>query len=84
VKNPLTGEVSEGEGTYEYEVGERSATVSADKMNVFYIGVDNPISVSASRCFFSNDLKVSISGGGPFNSQKDRLAKYAVTSYKPG
>jgi hypothetical protein len=55
VKNPLTGEVSEGEGTYSYEVGERSVTVSADKMNVFYIGVDNPISVSAAG-ISSNDL----------------------------
>ena len=36
VTNPLTGEVKTGESTFEYEVGMRSATVSADKMNVFY------------------------------------------------
>ncbi len=30
----------------EYIVAKPSATVSADKMNVFYIGVDNPVTVS--------------------------------------
>lgn len=30
-----------------FEVGKPSTTVAADKMNVFYIGVDNPVSVSA-------------------------------------
>ena len=39
------GKVYEKE--FEYEVGERSVTVSAEKMNVFYIGVDNPVAVSA-------------------------------------
>ncbi|NQX99486.1 MAG: hypothetical protein HRT73_16655, partial [Flavobacteriales bacterium] len=30
-----------------FEVGVPSFAVSADKMNVFYMGVDNPVSVSA-------------------------------------
>ncbi len=63
VKNPLTGETNRGNSEFSYEVGERSVAVSADKMNVFYIGVDNPISVSAAGTN-SNDLKVSMSGGG--------------------
>lgn len=63
VVNPLTGEEKSYKKTFEYEVGERSVTVSADKMNVFYIGVDNPVSVSAAGVS-SNDLQVSISGGG--------------------
>ncbi len=33
---------------HEYLVAKPSATVSADKMNVFYRGVDNPVSISAS------------------------------------
>jgi gliding motility-associated protein GldM len=33
--------------TSTFEVGKPSLAVSADKMNVFYIGVDNPVSVSA-------------------------------------
>lgn len=63
VRNPLTGEVNSGDATFTYEVGERSVAISADKMNVFYIGVENPISVSAAGVS-SNDLKVGISGGG--------------------
>ncbi|MCB9283352.1 MAG: gliding motility protein GldM [Lewinellaceae bacterium] len=63
ITNPLTGEVKSYDREFEYEVGERSVTVSADKMNVFYIGVDNPISVSAAG-ISSNDLRVSVSGGG--------------------
>ena len=63
VRNPLTGEVSKGDATYKYEVGERSVAISADKMNVFYIGVKNPISVSAAGVS-SNELRVNINGGG--------------------
>ncbi|OQX81860.1 MAG: hypothetical protein B6D61_00060 [Bacteroidetes bacterium 4484_249] len=33
---------------HEYIVAKPSATISADKMNVFYRGVDNPVSISAS------------------------------------
>jgi gliding motility-associated protein GldM len=63
VTNPLTGEVKPYEAEFEYEVGERSVAVSADKMNVFYIGVDNPISVSAAG-ISSNELRVGVTGGG--------------------
>lgn len=63
VTNPVTGEAEEYIGNFEYEVGLRSCNVSADKMNVFYIGVDNPISVSAAGVS-SNDLQVTGSGSG--------------------
>jgi len=45
-----------------YTVAKPSATVSPDKMNVFYIGVDNPVSVSAPG-FSKEKIKVSISAG---------------------
>jgi len=45
-----------------YTVAKPSATVSPDKMNVFYIGVDNPVSVSAPG-FSKDKIKVSISAG---------------------
>jgi gliding motility-associated protein GldM len=61
VTNPLTGEVKRGEGKFTYEVGQRSVSVSADKMNVFYIGVDNPITVAAAGVS-SGDVRVNISG----------------------
>jgi gliding motility-associated protein GldM len=61
VKNPLTGEVKNYSKEFKYEVGQRSVAVSLDKMNVFYIGVDNPVSVSAAGVS-SNDVKVTGSG----------------------
>jgi gliding motility-associated protein GldM len=61
VKNPLTGEMKNYQKEFKYEVGQRSVAVQLDKMNVFYIGVENPISVSAAGVS-SNDLKVSGSG----------------------
>lgn len=63
VTNPLTGEVKSYKKEFSYEVGERSVAISADMMNVFYIGVTNPISVSAAG-INSNDLNVNIDGGG--------------------
>ncbi len=45
-----------------YQVARPSAVVSADKMNVLYIGVSNPISVSAPG-IPKEKLKVSMSGG---------------------
>jgi gliding motility-associated protein GldM len=49
-------------GEQRYQVARPSAVVSADKMNVFYIGVPNPISVSAPG-IAKDKLKVSLSGG---------------------
>lgn len=47
----------------EYIVAQPSATISPTKMNVFYIGVDNPVSISVPGV--ANDkVRVSISGGG--------------------
>jgi gliding motility-associated protein GldM len=68
IKNPLTGEVKSAKKEFTYEVGQRSVALSADKMNVVYIGVENPISVAAAGVS-SNDLRVSsndmtISGSG--------------------
>ncbi|MEO8796066.1 MAG: gliding motility protein GldM [Daejeonella sp.] len=45
-----------------YQVSRPSAVVSPDKMNVFYIGVPNPVSVSAPGIPKEN-LRVSMSGG---------------------
>ncbi|MBC7862420.1 MAG: hypothetical protein IAF38_05550, partial [Bacteroidia bacterium] len=47
----------------DYMVAAPSAAISADAMNVFYIGVDNPVSVSAAG-FAPSELSVGGSGGG--------------------
>jgi len=81
VTNPLTGEVTTSKSTFDYEVGETSATVSADKMNVFYIGVDNPISVSVAGVS-SNAVKVNCSGPGC--NLTGSKGKYTVKVTRPG
>lgn len=80
VKNPLTGQTENFSKEFKYEVGQRSVAVSLDKMNVFYIGVDNPISVSAAGVS-SNDVKVSASGVS-VNSQGG--GKFIVKATTPG
>lgn len=45
-----------------YTVARPSAVVSPDKMNVLYIGVPNPVSISAPG-IAKKDLRVSMSGG---------------------
>ncbi len=47
----------------EYTVGQANASIALDKMNVLYVGVDNPVTIAASG---GGDDKVqaSISGGG--------------------
>ena len=70
IRNPLNGQTTTVDRTFEYEVGEKSATVSAEKMNVFYIGVDNPIAVSAAGVS-SNALRVSCAGCQSMNKVND-------------
>ena len=79
VTDPITGETKSYKNTFEYEVGRRSVAVSADKMNVFYIGVDNPVTVSAAGVS-SNDLKVTGSG---FTLKKSGKGKWIATASKP-
>jgi gliding motility-associated protein GldM len=51
------------EKNVEYTVGSANASIALDKMNVLYVGVDNPVTISASG---GGDDKVnaSIAGGG--------------------
>ncbi|HSU28014.1 MAG TPA: gliding motility protein GldM [Chitinophagaceae bacterium] len=48
--------------TIEYSVGQSNAAVQLDKMNVLFIGVDNPMTISGSGSV--EGLQVSVSGGG--------------------
>jgi len=48
--------------TVEYVVGQSSAAVQLDKMNVLFIGVDNPVTISGSGSV--DQIQASISGGG--------------------
>jgi len=82
VTNPVTGEQNTYSNTFTYEVGERSASVSADKMNVLYVGVDNPLSITAAG-ISSNELQVSASGAG-INISQTGTGKYNATVSEQG
>ncbi len=47
----------------EYTVGQANASIALDKMNVLYVGVNNPISIAASGGG-DDKVQVSITGGG--------------------
>ena len=80
VKNPLTGEVIEQDGEFVYEIGTRSVAVSADKMNVFYMGVENPLSIAAAGVA-SNDVRVSF--GDAIQGTPAGPNKYIVKGVRP-
>ncbi len=69
--------VPEGPGTTRPHV-----SVNAEKMNVFYIGVDNPVRIQANGVD-PNDLNVSVTGGGA-QIRKTGANSYNVTVSSPG
>lgn len=77
------------DGTYDYYpfsttymVAAPSVAVEPEKMNVFYIGVENPVVISAAGVSPTN-LQVSISGAGGKIIPKGN-GKYVVTVSSPG
>ena len=62
-----------------YQVSRPSAVVSPDKMNVFYVGVPNPVSVSAPG-IPKEKMRLSMSGGNITGAN----GKYVVTVTTPG
>ena len=82
VFNPVTGKTDTYKQQFSYEVGERSVAISATKMNVFYIGVDNPVEVSAAGVN-SNNMKVSMAGAGGASIKKAGDGTFIVTATRP-
>lgn len=64
----------------EYQVGEPSLVVSPTKMNVFYVGVDNPVDVSVNGVP-SEKVFPSIDGGGSITKAGN---SYIVKVKNPG
>jgi len=56
------GQVQKITKSVDYVVGQSSAAVQLDNMNVLFIGVDNPVTISGSGSV--DQIKASISGGG--------------------
>lgn len=79
--NPNTGETSFYPFKGEYTVAGSMAVVSPEKMNVFYIGVDNPVSVSAPG-FQPQQITPSISSGTI--TSRGEAGKYTVRVNETG
>lgn len=65
-----------------YMVAKPSTTISATKMNVFYMGVPNPVSISAPGVS-AESIRPSISGGGG-TIKKGTAGDWMVNVTKPG
>ncbi|RYE20563.1 MAG: hypothetical protein EOP51_17610 [Sphingobacteriales bacterium] len=65
---------------FSFMVGSTGASIQLDKMNVFYIGVANPISITAAG-YSIEDVSVSIPNATP---TKTGNGKYDVTVTTPG
>jgi gliding motility-associated protein GldM len=78
---PSTNTVKEYPFKAEYQVAAPSVTVSPTKMNVFYIGVDNPVDILASG-IPADKIKASISSGSITSAGGD--GKYIVRVKKTG
>ena len=63
-----------------YSVGASTTSISADKMNVLYIGLQNPISISAGGVP-AEKVSAGINNG---SMTKTAAGKYSVTVTKPG
>jgi gliding motility-associated protein GldM len=61
--NQTTGQEEKKEVKVDYVVGSANASIALDKMNVLYIGVDNPVTIAASGGG-DDKVNVGISGGG--------------------
>lgn len=67
---------------FTYMVAPPFTAVAADNMNIFYVGVPNPVSVSSAG-FSPTDLKVNVSGCGA-EVKADGSGKYTLTAKSTG
>ena len=69
VFNPVTNKTETFKKEFEFEVGERSCNVAAEKMNVFYIGVENP----------GAGIAINKVGGGKYNVTVGQQGEATIT-----
>ncbi len=67
---------------YSYTVAPPFTAVAADNMNIFYAGIENPVSVSAAG-FSPSDLKVTVVGCGT-ETKPTAAGKYMLTAKTSG
>ncbi|MFB6455735.1 gliding motility protein GldM [Chitinophaga sp. Hz27] len=78
--SPNGGEAQSFPFTETYNVGASATSISADKMNVLYIGVQNPISITAAGVP-AEKVSATIAGG---NITKTGAGNYVVTVNQTG
>lgn len=78
--------------SFKYMVGSAGASLQLDKMNVMYIGVDNPVTISASG-YNIEDVAIAMPGGnftktgaGKYDVRVDKIAEleYTISAGKGG
>lgn len=79
----LGGRIEEKPYTFQYMVGSTGASIQLDKMNVFYIGVPNPITVSAAG-YSLEDITVDIPDATIQEDNDKGRGHYIVNVTKPG
>lgn len=79
----LGGRKETREYSFQYTVGSTGASIQLDKMNVFYIGVPNPITVSAAG-YSLQDVSVSIDGADVQEDKEKGIGHYIIKVNKPG
>lgn len=78
-KNPNTGQIEEKVSEVKYTVGQASgASIFLSKMNVMYVGVENPFTVS-SGTGKAEKTSVSFSGGSVSGSGSNYIARPSQT-----
>jgi len=74
LRDPVTGEIIDHPFSGEYIVAPPSLTVAPLKMNVFYIGVENPVSISAPGIAASK-INTTISAGKLYKKDDNYAVK---------
>ncbi len=88
LKSPITGEYVKFPFKGQYEVAAPAVAISPTKMNVFYLGVDNPVAITASGVP-AEALIVKIApigtikkvGSGQYIVRVNKLGKTTITVY---
>lgn len=68
---------------FSFMVGSTGASMQLDKMNVFYIGVPNPVTVSAAG-YSMEDIELTIPGSDAVITKGEALGKYNIMLKKQG
>lgn len=85
LKDPVSGAIQRFEKNFVFEVGERSVAVSADKMNVLYVGLDNPLTISAAGVpsgqvrVQADGATLTSQGGNRYMARPDRMGAARIT-----